>query len=351
MPHKPTPEFPPFLSVSGTNYEIGHKVGLTFKDRIRTTLDNFAVFQKNKEYTLAHPKHYKEVLASSEKYFPQYVQELHGYADGSGIEFQDIFIHNCMHVHGYEGCSTGIFRFDQSTSIVQNEDWWQILGDNTYFLWEELENGTSFFVYSYPGVLPGMSFGFNSHGMFFCCNGLSDPTPLFGPSRLMFGRNMFEQKTMKDILHAAQRYSPRSGGANYNIVSMKTNDVINFETTRSDGFQTPISDRFFHSNHYVSSKFKGKYPADDSILKTISRYEGGTRLLPQVEKTTEGLRSILWDDSVFLNLEDTGNREHTMATAVVQISQADDIQLRFHPGVRNPEIYHDFSLLDLLSKQ
>lgn len=337
------PSFPPFLRVSGDNFEMGYQIGVHFKAQIRDTLHNFPVFYRNRDRSLQNSRTYDTVLGATQKLFPQYVEELRGYAEGAQVSFQDIFIQNCMHVYGYEGCSTGIFTFDEHTTVVQNEDWWPILGKNAYFLVQDLEDGTSFFVYAYPGILPGMSFGFNSHGLFFCCNGLTDPTLLFGPSRLMFGRSMFEQSTLEDLLRAAVQHSPRSGGANYNIVAMSNNQVVNLETTRSSHFQTRVTDRFFHTNHYVSEKFRDHFTASDRILCTISRYEGGTRILDQVPKTTSGLRSILWDDSVFLTGAETHTGELTLATAVVEISQNDDIQLRFHPGVRDPTQYQDYS--------
>jgi len=343
-------KYPPFFRVSGDNYNIGYKIGQTFKDRIKETLDNFQLFKKNKEYSKQNPLILEEVKEVSEKKFPQYMDELRGYADGSGIDFQDIFIHNCMHVHGFSNCSTGIFTYKDHTTIVQNEDWWSILGDNAYFLFQELENGISFFAYTYPGILPGMSFGFNSEGMFFCCNGLNDPSRSIGPSRIMFGRSMFEQKTMKDTLAAAQRYSPRSGSANYNIVSKNTNEVVNLETTGNDAFETTITDRFFHSNHFVSKGFAAKYPtADEGPILTLSRYKGAMRILHTVDKTKEGLQSILWDDSVFLTKERTKSDNYTMCTAVVEITRDADIVLKFFPGVRDHEEYKTFSLHRLLA--
>ena len=78
-------QFPPFLRVSGINYNMGYEIGRTFKDRIKDTLDNFHVFKKNKEFSQQNTSILAEVKQLSEKYFPQYMEELRGYADGSGI--------------------------------------------------------------------------------------------------------------------------------------------------------------------------------------------------------------------------------------------------------------------------
>ncbi|MFW9879707.1 MAG: C45 family autoproteolytic acyltransferase/hydrolase, partial [Candidatus Thorarchaeota archaeon] len=281
-------EILPLLRVSGTNYEIGFQVGQHFKERIKNTLDNLEMFNDNKIWHQKNPERLKKVKKISEQYFPQYMEELRGYAEGSGIEFQDIFIHNYSHMPRADNCSTGIFKSKNKTLIAHNEDAHPIMGENAYFLLEKLKNGSSFFAYSYPGILPGRAFGFNSNGIFFCCNALPDPTKSVGLSRIFFERNIFEQKTIEDSLLAAQRYTPRSGGASYNIVSSKTNVAVNLETTGNASYKTDITDRFFHTNHYISEGFGPKsFPISEGSLSK-ERLEGGLKLLYNVEKNAQG---------------------------------------------------------------
>jgi len=338
----------PFLRVSGTNYEIGFQVGQQFRDRIKNTLDNLPAFKENKERDEKNPERLNKIKKISEKSFPQYMEELKGYAEGSGIEFRDIFIHNYKHLPREDNCSTGVFTFENNTLIAHNEDAHPIMGKNAYFLYEELEIGTSFFAYSYPGILPGMSFGFNSHGIFFCCNSLPDPTKSVGISRIFLARNMFEQKTIEDALFAAQRYTPRSGGANYNISSLKTNVAVNLETTGNASYRTDITDRFFHTNHYISEGLGPKnFPIGEGSISK-ERLEGGLKLLYNVEKNAEGLLRVLSDDSVFVNFRETGNRFQTNGTALVEIKKGEDIDLKFFPATQEKKEYQHFRLSDLI---
>ncbi|MFX1593114.1 MAG: C45 family autoproteolytic acyltransferase/hydrolase, partial [Promethearchaeota archaeon] len=286
-------EILPVLRVSGTNYEIGFQVGQHFKERIKNALDNFPIFKVNKSWDEKNPERLEKVKQISEKFFPQYMEELRGYAEGAGIKFHDIFIHNYSHMPRADNCSTGIFKFKNKTLIAHNEDASPSLGENAYFLFEKLKNGPSFLAYSYPGILPGRAFGFNSNGIFFCCNALPDPTKSVGLSRIFFERNIFEQKTIKSSLLAAQRYTPRSGGASYNIVSSKKNTAVNLETTGNASYRTDIVDRFFHTNHYISEGFGPKnFPIREGSLSK-ERLECGQRLLYNVKKNTEGLLQIL----------------------------------------------------------
>ena len=148
-----TQDILPFLRVSGTNYEIGFQIGQHFRDRIKNTLDTLPAFKENKEWDEKNPERLNKVKKISEKYFPQYMEELKGYTEGSGIEFRDIFIHNYKHMPRKDNCSTGIFKFESNTLIAHNEDAHPIMGKNAYFLYEELENGTSFFAVIHYQIL------------------------------------------------------------------------------------------------------------------------------------------------------------------------------------------------------
>jgi len=340
-------EILPVLRVCGTNHEIGFQVGQHFKERIKNTLDNLPIFKDNKIWDKKNPERLEKVKKISEKYFPHYMEELRGYAEGSGIEFNDIFIHNYSHMPRADNCSTGIFKYEKKILIAHNEDGHPIMGENAYFLFEKLKNGPSFLAYSYPGILPGRAFGFNSNGIFFCCNALPDPTKSIGLSRIFLERNMFEQKTIEDTLLAAQRYTPRSGGASYNIVSSKTNTVVNLETTGNASYRTDITDRYFHTNHYISEGFgPNNYPIREGSLSK-ERLEGGLKLLYNVEKNTKGLLQVLSDDSVFVKFLDTGNRFQTNGTALVEIIKGEDINLKFFPASQEKKKFQHFSLSDL----
>ncbi|MFX1418996.1 MAG: C45 family autoproteolytic acyltransferase/hydrolase [Promethearchaeota archaeon] len=341
-------EILPVLRVSGTNYEIGFQVGQYFKERIKNTLDNLPIFNVNKIWDKKNPKRLKKVKKISEKFFPQYMEELRGYSEGSGIEFHDIFIHNYFHMPRADNCSTGIFKFKNKTLIAHNEDAHPIMGKNAYFLFEKVENCPSFLAYSYPGILPGMAFGFNVNGIFFCCNGLPDPTKSVGVSRIFLGRNIFEQKTIEDSLLAAQRYIPRSGGASYNIASLKTNVVVNLETTGNASYRTDITDRFFHTNHYISEGFgPNNFPIRDGSLSK-ERLEAGLKLLYNVEKNTQGLLQVLSDDSVFVKFRETGNKFQTNGTALVELIKGEEIDLKFFPASQEKKKYQHFKQRDLI---
>jgi hypothetical protein len=159
---------------------------------------------------------------------------------------------------------------------------------------------------------------------------------------------MFEQNTIDDALLAAQRYTPRSGGANYNIISSKTNVAVNLETTGNASYRTDITDRFFHTNHYISEGFGPKnFPIGEGSISK-ERLEGGLKLLYNVEKNAEGLLRVLSDDSVFVKFRETQNTFQTNGTALVEITKGEDIDLKFFPATQEKKEYQHFKLSDLI---
>jgi len=145
------------------------------------------LFIKHKSWDAKNPSYIDKMLNLSKQVFPQYVNEIQGLADGAGYEFRELFIHNSMHIPDLANCSTGIIKFSDKIYLAHNEDFNELMGENSYFLYVELEDNKGFFSHCYPGVLPGMSFGFNSEGLMVTCNSLPDPTKSVGVSRILFG--------------------------------------------------------------------------------------------------------------------------------------------------------------------
>ncbi|NHJ41310.1 MAG: hypothetical protein FK731_14860 [Asgard group archaeon] len=314
----------PFFRVKGTNYEIGFQIGKEFKKQINNTLTNRAKFIELKNRDSRNKSQINKMLELSKLIFPNYIDEMQGLADGSGYDFRDIFIHNSMHLLDLTNCSTGIMKLLNKIFIAHNEDFDPIMEENRYFLYIEQEKRKGFFAHCYPGVIPGMSFGFNSAGLFVTCNLLPDPSKSLGISRVLFGRAIFEQSSINDALKIINSFSPRTGGASYTLASMNENKVINVETTGTASTHINIIDRFFRANHYISDEFK-HYPIH--CLDTVVRQKRGDIRIQEEEKSLEGLLRVLWDDSVFLSMEDTNYRYQTNCTIQVEIS--DDIYLKY----------------------
>ncbi|NHJ49080.1 MAG: hypothetical protein FK733_14935 [Asgard group archaeon] len=332
----------PYFRVNGTNYEIGLQIGKKFKKQINDTISNRDKFSALKTWDIEDSSRINKMLELSKEVFPDYIEEMQGLADGAGLEFRDIFIHNSMHLLDLANCSTGVFKFPDKIYLAHNEDFDPIMEQNSYFIFVEQENGNDFFAHCYPGVIPGMSFGFNTAGLLLTCNFVPDPTKSLGVSRILFGRAILEQKSIQDAIKVIDSYAPRTGGASYTLYSLNEKRAVNVETTGLDSTQIEIIDRFFRANHYISDQFK-HHPIH--CQDTVVRQEGGDKRIHEVEKTLDGILEVLLDDTVFLSMKDTENRYQTNCTIQIEIS--DDLYMKYYQRDTRKQKFYSIKLSDL----
>jgi isopenicillin-N N-acyltransferase like protein len=321
----------PYLKVSGSYHEIGYQIGKAFKRNITSLLDHYADFKKHKAAFPRKEKLVEKMLLVSKRLCPNIVDEIQGISDGCGMDFMDIFIHNCMHMPHWANCSTSVFRHGDSIHIAHNEDAHPLLEENSYFIFVKPENDNSipFFSHCYPGIVPGMSYGFNAAGLVQTCNSLPDPIKTVGLPRMFVGRKIYENaKTINDAIEIIEEMTPRSGGASYTVGSK--NNVVNVETTGTDYAIIKIYDNFFRANHYISGKFK-KHPA--ASRHTIVRQNRGDILIPEIKNHNQ-LLDMMWDNLIYLTMESTNNDCQTNATLLIDITN-EDITMRKYSNFPN----------------
>ena len=91
MPNHPIP----IIEARGTHREVGQQIGTQCKPQIERMMDLLRKSppkDKTWEMTIAESKLF---LAHSQAIYPQYVEELQGIAEGSGIPFDELFVSMC----------------------------------------------------------------------------------------------------------------------------------------------------------------------------------------------------------------------------------------------------------------
>jgi len=337
----------PYLKTSGNPFQIGFQIGKHYKNKIHAILDEFEDFKKHKNRVERTQTHVQKMLTESNRLCPEMIDEIRGMAEGSSVEFMDLFIHNSMHMPYWSksspNCSTSIIKQDGSIFIAHNEDAHPLLEKYAYFVFVTPENpySTPFFSHCYPGIVPGMSYGFNMNGIVQTCNSLPDPERSVGIPRMFVGRSIYEHaKTLSDVKEIIGSLKPRSGGANYNIYSMKEKSTVSIETTGSDYAVIPIVDRFFRANHYISNKFKHHSAASDH---TLTRQSRGEVLIQEIKDSTT-LLEIMRDKTIFLTMKDTNNDCQTNSTLIFEIT-GDNVVMKKYDGNEGLS----FKMMDLLS--
>ncbi|XP_027849361.2 uncharacterized protein LOC114128947 [Aphis gossypii] len=196
----------PVHYVTGTHYEVGFSVGRTFGSIIKEYVRLYEPLQSEFLPMYAQPEGkeiYEESLKSTQKYFPQYVNELQGLADGAEVPFHVLFLmalddtlpknlNASSKDKGPIGCTSLIINQPNAQLLGHTEDALSETTNNYYIvaahvLPDETEMGgifqareEKFEALAYAGHLPGYASGHNYYGLVFSINTIFVSKPLRG---------------------------------------------------------------------------------------------------------------------------------------------------------------------------
>ena len=168
-----TETFFPVLEVSGSFYDIGHQVGVKFKERIQSATEQYTnIFEfvdKDKD------GHLEACKTITEKYFPEITEELRGMAACAGMQFDRLFAMNMSAEVAVlislskqteiPGCSDIHLITEDNKYLLHNEDAAAVTEDNMYVVTVTTPRGVTFAGLCYPGIALCNGPGINSAGI------------------------------------------------------------------------------------------------------------------------------------------------------------------------------------------
>ncbi|XP_078619725.1 beta-alanyl-dopamine/carcinine hydrolase-like [Branchiostoma floridae x Branchiostoma japonicum] len=186
------------LHVRGTHREVGLQVGRTFRRQIGEFLQKYVNFGKLllPFFGTTEGRHvYEGYLQVAQSVYPQYMEEVQGMAEGAEVSFEHLFLLHCRpemllmlkskqkNIDETSGCTSVFLNFRNGPRILaHNEDGDANIQTCAYVIAAniapyQLPNGDvlpeeNFTAYCYPGVLPGVAYAYNSHGVCFSTNAL-----------------------------------------------------------------------------------------------------------------------------------------------------------------------------------
>src|SRR5262245_51860543 len=106
---------PPIVEARGDNYSCGRAYGAAAKDSIVWRLDNFVDDDDFK----ASSKGIQAALETCEQFFPQYLREIEGMAEGAEVDFLKLLYFNLPELSDSDsGCSDIARREGNETYLV-----------------------------------------------------------------------------------------------------------------------------------------------------------------------------------------------------------------------------------------
>ncbi len=266
-----TPPFP-YLEVSGTHYEVGEKIGEHFKGII---VEIYKRMDKTIQSLLglanSEPdKYYNPFYNAALERFPEYIDELKGMADSSGIPFKTIFCYNMIieitTKHSLDGggqvpfdiphfgCSDISYSSNNKTIMAHNEDFGQVVADLMYVVKASIPGKPTFVGLSYPGMILGICPWMNDAGLvatgnFITSLQVNDTIPW-----VFLARSVMEQKTVANAVNALK--VPSAFAEHYQIGSFTENKITSVEFTANNSESKNLSEFYVHTNHLILPTMK-----------------------------------------------------------------------------------------------
>lgn len=199
--------------------------------------------------------------------FPLSMAELTGLSEGSGIQFEEIFMQNIVEEFGLcaaqlPGGPPYVERVDACSDLMVCEEGFCAVGHNEDNSIEDLGTvvltkaafGTSeFYAAVYAGELPSGAFGFSRSGGFgFTLNYVAPKDAACpGVGRGFVSRELLRAASMAEALHTITSVQMGSGH-NYQLFSLgSAAQIVNVEVAPRGLYAVrPIRAPFFHANQY-----------------------------------------------------------------------------------------------------
>jgi hypothetical protein len=248
------------------NFELGTILGKKFGGFARQKIDE----NSRQSDWLIRLERAKKYLDITERYFPEYVEELRGYAEGAEVDFLSIWTLS-LEDETYEElrgkCTTIVTN--KGKLIAHNEDWAKDSENNICLLHKKVGDNTTILELYYFNTLGGNAISINSHGFTVSINSLTHTDAKLGMPRNVITRFLSETKDPeKDFLKL--KNFPRGLGSNFNIINQE-GKIWNIE---SGGVSVTIAlpqTPYVHTNHYLGElKYLEK---SDNWDGTFDRYE------------------------------------------------------------------------------
>jgi len=293
----------PVVSASGKPYEMGKAIGKKCAARAvryRKSIADSILFYTGKAWpeAVARAKLY---VPFAEEFYPDFIEELRGYAEGAKMPFEDVFTfccHELLSTRGFKGCTDVVVNGDVSKEgkvlAAHNEDWSSDAAETVVLLHARPKGKPAFFATAYAGILP--SCGMNAAGIGLTGNALSPNDMRLGVPRIFPVRKVMEARRIGEAMEHAM--PPERASSYNNIVSDRSGEIFSLEGSATDFAPLYAVDGYLvHTNHYTSPKMERYESEPGSLSCSRFRYNRALRLIEDQlgQVTVESLKTLLRD--------------------------------------------------------
>lgn len=273
------------INVSGSNYEIGFRIGSQTKKEIsRLVQITPRVNSKDKKLKSAYDKYLSLINT-----YPDIMAEFRGIAEGANVNLHQIIKLNLPELNIFLNdsnpkilreahelhCSTLIIKNNNHTIIGHNEDGGY--DDDIFILIAKYPSGINVVSICYFGSIPGFAANLNSRGLIFVSNGLTSKSKNIAMPKRVLSRMIIECKTIKEAIDLIIK---TKRGAGQNFILAQGENIFDVETSSEKGYIKEIKNNFYHCNNFLfdemlcyegREKTSGTYVRSHELKKTYKK--------------------------------------------------------------------------------
>lgn len=281
----------PIIEASGSHRQVGRCIGEQVKDHIHWMVET-------QREDIPPGVSWEDMLyqgnlclAHSRAIYPQYVEELEGYAEGAGVSFPDLFLCMCEELweaaawpHGAPRVSQGCTDFaargratvSGHTLLAHTNDLSPDYDDRLVIIKVQAGNEPQFLAVSPGGA--GISAGYNAAGISLTGNQLYNNDIRPGIPRGLMVRAILAARRLGDAMSAC--LVPQRASNYNNLIADSYGEIYSMEGSATDCEPLYIEgDILAHANHYTSPSMRRFEQDRNSITGSVIRYNRALRLL------------------------------------------------------------------------
>ena len=332
----------PLIRIGGSHQEMGRQIGEACAPAIHRMLE---IYKASLEATYHELElTWEDARLQANKYYPyalehtpQYVDEVDGIAEASGLDFDDLMVLNCMEAITSDalhlGCTSlavgGERTQDGHVLVGHNEDWLPEDEENTYLVHATPDDEPPFLAITYGGLLPNI--GFNAAGIAQCCDSVYPNDARVGVPRIFVSRAVLGASRLSEAIRGAlMRW--RAAGYNH-LIAGRSGELYNVEVSARRFATIYGMDGYLaHTNHYLTQRMKQFEDKTEDLISSRVRANRALRLLRTTEKhSVETLKTILKDhinypNSICSHTEPEDNpldRQKTIASLIMDLTASE----------------------------
>jgi hypothetical protein len=270
----------------------------------------------------------KNMEDAARTFFPRYVDELAGIADGCKLPFLHVFLWNSrgdIYPFISEGCTTIYAPTPDGVLLGHNEDGDPNLRSHCFISRRDPgSHNSGYLAFTYPASINGHTFSVNSAGIVHLVDNIRSLEYGDGVPRQLLSRALLDCRSLDDVF-SILKGCDRAGSFHHLLAQTGEDDILSVEYSPQEVSTLRLHTAYGHANHFI-------HPRLQNLKQRITPSSAARQI--RVDQLCRKLTDSTGPDDIRLMLGDMENRElpiyrpdpadpdneNTLATAVFRVT-------------------------------